>query len=211
MRSQIPEDWTVCDNMSDQVNDKMGDKVRNQEKGNNIILIGFMGTGKTSLGKAAARKLKVPFLDTDDLIVKKEGMTINEIFATKGETYFRSLETQVIKELLELEGGHVIAAGGGLPLREENRPLLKKLGQVIYIRTSPQILAERLESDTKRPVLKQGEGTILEKVERILGEREPKYVDAADIIIENDGRSFFNTAKKLINIYRKGGEYNDQS
>ena len=197
--------------MSDQVNDKMYDKVRNQEKGNNIVLIGFMGTGKTSLGKAAARKLKIPFLDTDDLIVEKEGMTINEIFATKGEAYFRSLETQIIKELQELEGGHVIAAGGGLPLREENRPLLKKLGQVIYIRTSPQILAGRLESDTKRPVLKQGEGTILEKVERILGEREPKYVDAADIIIENDGRSFFNTAKKIINIYRKGGEYNDQS
>ena len=197
--------------MSDQVNEKMGEKVRNQEKGNNIVLIGFMGTGKTSLGKAAARKLKIPFLDTDDLIVEKEGMTINEIFATKGEAYFRSLETQIIKELQELEGGHVIAAGGGLPLREENRPLLKKLGHVIYIRTSPQILAERLESDTKRPVLKQGEGTILEKVERILGEREPKYVDAADIIIENDGRSFFNTAKKLINIYRKGGEYNDQS
>ena len=193
------------------MNEKMGDKVKNQEKGNNIILIGFMGTGKTSLGKAAARKLKIPFLDTDDLIVEKEGMTINEIFATKGEAYFRSLETQIIKELQELEGGHVIAAGGGLPLREENRPLLKKLGQVIYIRTSPKILAERLESDTKRPVLKQGEGTILEKVERILGEREPKYVDAADIIIENDGRSFFNTAKKIINIYRKGGEYNDQS
>ena len=189
----------------------MGEKVRNQEKGNNIVLIGFMGTGKTSLGKAAARKLKIPFLDTDDLIVEKEGMTINEIFATKGEAYFRSLETQIIKELQELEGGHVIAAGGGLPLREENRPLLKKLGQVIYIRTSPQILAKRLESDTKRPVLKQGEGTILEKVKRILGEREPKYVDAADIIIENDGRSFFNTAKKLINIYRKGGEFNDQS
>ena len=197
--------------MSDQVNEKMGDKIKNQEKGNNIVLIGFMGTGKTSLGKAAARKLKIPFLDTDDLIVEKEGMTINEIFATKGETYFRNLETQIIKELLELEGGHVIAAGGGLPLREENRPLLKKLGLVIYIRTSPQILAGRLESDTKRPVLKQGDGTILEKVERILGEREPKYVDAADIIIENDGRSFFNTAKKLINIYRKGGEYNDQS
>ena len=82
---------------------------------------------------------------------------------------------------------------------------------MIYIRTSPKILAGRLESDTKRPVLKQGDGTILEKVERILGEREPKYVDAADIIIENDGRSFFNTAKKLINIYRKGGEFNDQS
>lgn len=189
----------------------MSDMVSNKEKGNNIILIGFMGTGKTSLGKAAAEKLKIPFMDTDDLIVEREGMTINEIFAGKGEEYFRSLETQLITELQDMEGGHVIAVGGGLPLREENRPLLKKLGRVIYIRTSPRILASRLETDTKRPVLKQGEGTILEKVERILSEREPKYKDAADIVIENDGMSFYTITKKLADIYRQGGKHNDQS
>lgn len=181
------------------------------EKGKNIILIGFMGTGKTSLGKAAAGKLKIPFLDTDDLIVSREGMSINEIFATKGEAYFRSLETQIIRELQDLEGGHVIAVGGGLPLREENRPLLRKLGRVVYLRTSPPVLARRLEADTTRPILRQGEGSTLEKVERILKEREPKYLNAADIVLENDGSSFYKTAGKLTNIYKKGGEFNDQS
>ena len=176
-----------------------------------LFLIGFMGAGKTSLGKTVSKMLGIPYLDTDNLIEDAEGMTVSEIFARKGEAYFRQKETALLGDLSKREGSYVLSVGGGLPLREENRPLLKKLGQVIYIRTSPKILAGRLESDTKRPVLKQGEGTILEKVERILGEREPKYVDAADIIIENDGRSFFNTAKKIINIYRKGGEYNDQS
>ena len=189
----------------------MSDRFHDQQKCGNIILIGFMGTGKTSLGKAAARKLKIPFLDTDDLIVQREGMPISRIFAEKGEEYFRSLETQLITELQDLEGGHVIAVGGGLPLREENRPLLRKLGRVIYIRTSPAVLASRLESDTTRPVLQQGEGTIPEKVERILGEREPKYMDAADLVIENDGMSFYTVVKKLVCIYREGGECNDQS
>ena len=189
----------------------MSDRFHDQQKCGNIILIGFMGTGKTSLGKAAARKLKIPFLDTDDLIVQREGMPISRIFAEKGEEYFRSLETQLITELQDLEGGHVIAVGGGLPLREENRPLLRKLGRVIYIRTSPAVLASRLESDTTRPVLQQGEGTIPEKVERILGEREPKYMDAADLVIENDGMSFYTVVKKLVSIYREGGECNDQS
>ena len=105
----------------------------------------------------------------------------------------------------------MISCGGGLPLREENRPLLRQLGRVIYIRTSPAVLAARLESDTTRPVLQQGEGTILEKVERILGEREPKYMDAADLVIENDGMSFYTVVKKLVYIYREGGECNDQS
>lgn len=189
----------------------MSDRLYDQQKCCNIILIGFMGTGKTSLGKAAAKKLKIPFLDTDDLIVEREGMPISKIFAQKGEAYFRSLETEVITDLQDLEGGHVISCGGGLPLREENRPLLRKLGRVIYIRTSPAVLAARLESDTTRPVLQQGEGTILEKVERILGEREPKYMDAADIVIENDDQSFYTVAKKLVYIYREGGECNDQS
>ena len=171
----------------------------------NIILIGFMGAGKTSLGRATARKLKIPFLDTDKMIVEREGMTINEIFASKGEAYFRSLETQVITELQKEEGGFVLAVGGGLPLREENRPLLRKLGQVIYLKTDPAVLAKRLEADTTRPILRQGEGTVEEKVRRILKEREPKYMDAADIVVNNDGRSFYAITRKLATIYKKGG------
>ena len=165
---------------------------------NNIILTGFMGAGKTSLGRAAARKLKIPFLDTDQLITEREGISINEIFARHGEEYFRSLETQTLRELKEREGAYILSVGGGLPLRQENRPLLKELGCVIYLSTSPETLAGRLEGDQTRPILRQGEGTRREKIERILREREPGYLDAADTVIRNDGKSFYTVVKEIV-------------
>ena len=99
------------------------------KKKENLILIGFMGAGKTSLGKAAAKALGVPFLDTDDLITEREQMPITEIFARKGEEWFRALETLTLRELMDREGGFVLSVGGGLPLREENRVLLQQLNK----------------------------------------------------------------------------------
>ena len=98
------------------------------DKGNSIILTGFMGSGKTSLGKAVSKKLQLPFLDTDRLIVDREGISINEIVAEKGEAYFRELETRTIQELIDREGDYVLSVGGGLPMKAENRPILKQAG-----------------------------------------------------------------------------------
>lgn len=95
-------------------------------KGKSVVLIGFMGAGKTSLGKAVAKLLQVPFLDTDCLIEQSEGLTINEIFAQKGEAYFRSLETQTVQKLGDRDGRFVLSVGGGLPLRKINQPLLHR-------------------------------------------------------------------------------------
>ncbi len=156
----------------------------------NIVLIGFMGAGKTSLGKAVSKSLGVSFLDTDDLIEQAEGKKISEIFAEKGEEHFRALETQTLRSLAERQGGFVLSVGGGLPLREENRPLLHEIGCVVYLKVGIDTLAQRLGDDTKRPLLHQGEGTLREKITRILAVREPLYLEAADVVVRNEHKTF---------------------
>lgn len=170
--------------------------------GKNIVLTGFMGAGKTSIGKALSRKLKLPFLDTDRLIVEKEGMSINQIFRQKGEERFRILETQTLQELCRREDSFVLSTGGGLPLREENRPLLRQIGCVIYLKTGVETLEKRLEGDTTRPLLQHTEGTLRDRIEQILQEREPKYMDAADRVILNDGKSFYAVVKEIAAVFQ---------
>ena len=97
----------------------------------NIVLIGFMGCGKTTVGKKLAADLSFVFLDTDQYIEEKEAMTINDIFATKGEEYFRGLETSSLEELVQRTEKSIVSSGGGLPLRKENAELLQKLGFVV--------------------------------------------------------------------------------
>ncbi len=168
--------------------------------GKSVVLIGFMGAGKTSLGKAAARTLHIPFLDTDDMIEQAEGMSINEIFAKKGEAYFREAETRTLQELADRPDRFVLSVGGGMPLREENRPLLRKAGCVIYLNPGIDALEERLRYDTQRPLLRQGEGTLYEKIERILQVRDPLYREAADVMIDNGKESFMETVNRIVSL-----------
>lgn len=162
----------------------------------NIVLIGFMGSGKTSVGKALSQMLGIPVLDTDQLIAEQEGMSINDIFAQKGQDYFRQAETNLLRELAFRTDRFVLSVGGGLPLREENRPLLRKVGTVYYLKASVQTLCGRLAGDTERPLLR-GEGTLEEKITKILSERESKYEDAADIPVPTDGLSVAEVAEKI--------------
>lgn len=168
--------------------------------GRSIVLIGFMGAGKTSLGKAVAKSLEIPFLDTDELIEESEGMKISEIFARHGEEYFRELETKTMLKLADRNDSFVLSVGGGLPLRGENRPLLSATGCVVYLRVGIDTLVKRLKDDTKRPLLQKGEGTLEEKIRRILQEREPLYLDAADVVIENDGKPFSAVVREISNL-----------
>ncbi len=150
-----------------------------------MILIGFMGSGKTTIGKLAARTDQRRFLDTDELIVEREGRDINTIFAENGEVYFRDCETQVLKDLLEENlNGCVISVGGGLPVREENRALLKQLGTVIYLTASVDTLVGRLTGSDDRPMLQGHDlrGRILE----LMDKRGDLYLDAADVCIATD-------------------------
>ena len=105
----------------------------------NIILIGYMGCGKTTVGKSLARLESAIFLDTDERIEEKQGRTISEIFAQDSEKAFRDMETAYLKELLRLKReGMIVSTGGGMPVREENRQLLRELGYVVYLKASAE-------------------------------------------------------------------------
>lgn len=161
---------------------------------NNIILIGFMGCGKSTVGKKIAKECEMDFLDTDAWIEEREETSISEIFAGKGENYFRELETKCLEVLAEESGqknhSHVnrkvISVGGGLPIREENRQLLKKLGTVFYLKASEDTIYHRLKTDTTRPLL-QGENP-KQKIRDLMEAREEKYILASDRVIVVDDK-----------------------
>lgn len=157
-------------------------------KKDNIILTGFMGCGKSSVGFKLSYYLRRTLLDTDKWIEKKQGMSISEIFDKYGESAFRQMETDCLKELLQTEDHQIIATGGGLPIREENHELLKQLGWVYYLKVTPEVVYERLQGDTTRPLL-QGDNP-MEKIESLLNVREPVYEQCADFVIEVSGKTF---------------------
>ncbi|MCD8223119.1 MAG: shikimate kinase [Clostridiales bacterium] len=153
----------------------------------NLILIGFMGAGKTSVGEAYAKKSGWPIVDTDQLIEEEAGMTISRIFAEKGETVFRETETAVMQRLLSDCDNTVISVGGGLPLREENRKILKELGTVVFLRVQKETVLKRLAGDTTRPLLQTDD--VEARVGELLAYRNPIYAEAAHIVIDTDDRT----------------------
>ncbi len=155
---------------------------------NHIILIGFMGAGKTTLGRRLARALRLTFTDTDDCIVARVGMPVTAIFDQYGEDYFRELETEMLQELLEEKERCVVSVGGGLPMREENQFYLKRLGLVVYLRAGVQTLMGRLGRDKSRPMLKGGD--LRSKIEELMAIRQDTYEKTADLIIDTDGKDF---------------------
>lgn len=169
---------------------------------NNYILIGYMGCGKSTIGKKLSAILNLKFLDTDAWIEGRQGMTISEIFATKGELFFRDLETEVLQELLEKKETMVISVGGGLPVREENRRLLQQLGQVIYLKAMPETIYNRVKGDTSRPLL-QTENP-MEKIREMLGQREEKYQAAANRTLIVDGKDISEIVNEVLDVMKKG-------
>lgn len=162
---------------------------------NNIILIGFMGCGKSSVGIKLSYRLKRTLIDTDKWIENKEKTTISEIFATKGEAAFRRMETDCLKELIKTADKQIISVGGGLPVKEENHELLKRLGKVIYLKISPEAVYERLKDDTTRPLL-QVEDPIA-RIRELLVYRGPIYEKCADSIIDVSEKSFEEILKQI--------------
>lgn len=154
---------------------------------NNIILTGFMGSGKTSAGIKLSYRLRQTMVDTDKEIERLYHMTVSEIFDRLGEDEFRNMETRYLEKLLDGSGKQIISTGGGLPMREINRELLKKLGTVIYLRIKPETVCIRLSADTSRPLLQGGDRE--EKVRRLLEKRGPVYESAADITVDVDDKT----------------------
>lgn len=152
-----------------------------------IVLMGFMGAGKTTIGKALAERLSWDFIDTDAEIEKEQGRKISEIFETEGEQAFRDMETRLLKKLEKSEEQFVLSIGGGMPVREENRELLRKIGTVVYLKATKEELVRRLSGDTNRPLL-QG-GAMEEKVAALMASREAIYVETAHRAVVTEGKT----------------------
>lgn len=165
----------------------------------NIILTGFMGTGKTTVGKLLSKQLSFNYIDTDTIIETKTGKTINEIFANPGEPYFRSMETQTISELTNIDN-HVISTGGGMVIREQNIRILRNLGTVINLHASPETIFNRIKNNTDRPLLnKPGP---MNEIKTLLAEREIFYIKC-DLRINTDTLAPEQITSQIIEFINK--------
>jgi shikimate kinase len=162
----------------------------------NLALIGFMGSGKTTVGMILSKRLKYSFIDVDRRIEESAGRTIPNIFAKEGESAFRNLETAELAKALKSSGA-VISCGGGAVLRQENREALKRSALVIYLKAGPDEIFSRVgNTGDKRPLLQVKDPK--KEIERLLTEREPLYIRTADIIIDTAGKSANAVAKQIM-------------
>lgn len=159
----------------------------------NLALIGFMGTGKTSVGRVLAEHLQFEFLDTDELIQARAGRTINDIFAQDGEPAFRAMECAVVKELAAREK-LVISTGGGLPTNPANLEALKQHALVICLWSSPEKIWERVRHQSHRPLLHDPDPQ--KKIADLLAAREPFYKQA-DVLINTGLRSIREIVQQI--------------
>lgn len=153
----------------------------------NIVLVGYRGTGKSTVGKVLAARLGRPVVSTDAEIVRRAGQTVPEIVAQHGWEHFRDLESTVCQDFSGRDG-LIIDTGGGAILRPQNVECLKKTGTIFWLTASVSSIASRIGSDTQRPSL-TGTKSFIEEIEEVLAVRSPKYQEAADHIIPTDGRS----------------------
>lgn len=165
----------------------------------NIILTGYMGSGKTTVGKKVAILKNYTFVDTDEMIVEQQKRSIKEIFAEDGEQTFRNLETTLLRQLVDEKREYmVISTGGGMPLREENRKLLSKLGKVVYLKASPATIYDRIKGDTARPLLQCANP--MKRIEEMLAAREPMYEEGAVLIVNVNELRQSEAAEQCVKI-----------
>ena len=164
-----------------------------------ISLIGYMGSGKSTVAGILASKMKLPALDLDDYIAEKEGLSIPEIFASKGEIYFRKIENAYLGELLEAEKSLVIALGGGTPCYANNMELLLENSETIYLRANVPTLFERLHDErASRPMISSlSDDQLTEFIAKHLFERRNFY-ERAEITISIEGKSPEEIADEIL-------------
>ncbi|ANA83467.1 shikimate kinase [Paenibacillus glucanolyticus] len=165
--------------------------------GKNIILIGMMGTGKSTVGRLVADSLGYTLIDLDTEIEKLDGRTIPEMFEADGESYFREAESAALRSVL-LRKGIVVASGGGAVLSTENCEAMKQGGWVVALTADAASIVERVRGDDNRPLLA---GDVEERVGRILDERKDKYL-FADVMLDTVGRSAEEVATDILTHYR---------
>ncbi len=162
---------------------------------NNIVLIGFMGSGKTSVGRLVAQRLGFQFVDTDSLVVDRVGLSIAEIFAQHGEPWFRAQESAALRSL-DFLNRVVVSTGGGIVLHAENREFLRELGFVVWLTASEEIIFERVSRNKKRPLLQTDDPRAT--VHELLEHRRPLYTEAAQFTLDSTHLTHDTAAEAVI-------------
>ena len=162
---------------------------------NNIVLCGFMGSGKTVVGKELAKILGMKFVDTDELIEKEQGVAIKAIFAAHGEDYFRDLEYEMCKKVAEMKNV-VVSTGGGAITFERNVEAIKNGSKVVFLDASFDVICERIGDSTSRPLFSDKQ-----KAKQLYDERKDKYLAAADYVVDGD-MSARKTALEIAEMFR---------
>lgn len=165
----------------------------------NIAIVGFMGTGKSAVAMHLAQRLNKTYVSTDDLIVLQENCTIHDIFKKRGEPYFQTVESEVVKKVSAMDNV-VIDCGGGVVIHEENVEHLKKKGPVICLAASPAVIYERVKSHRHRPLLSVPDPK--EAIERLLKERETFYA-RADFTVDTSALSVEGVVSKVIDFLKE--------
>lgn len=159
-----------------------------------MFLVGLMGAGKTSVGKVLARRLQKTFIDADQALVEKTGVSIPTIFEIEGESGFRGRERALLAELSHADN-IVLATGGGIVLDPANRETLRQSGLVIYLRASPEELHRRTRQDKNRPLLQNGNR--LDILRRLHAQRDPLYEEVADLVVDTGTQSITKLASAI--------------
>ena len=165
----------------------------------NIVLVGFMGTGKTSIGRRLSSQLRMRYVDTDDVVERDSGRRISDIFAEDGESAFRELESDAVRKVSKLQN-HVISTGGGVVLKEANMRELKRNGVVFCLTATAKEIYRRVGHQTHRPLLQTPDP--LATIQSMLTERHPYYTEA-DHTISTTGRSFGEIITHIKRVFTK--------
>jgi shikimate kinase len=174
------------------------DGVNDGREIHNLALIGFMGTGKSSVGRMVAAQLHFDFIDTDEVIEARTGKTVSEIFAQDGEAAFRQIERDLVGELSQRRRT-VFSTGGGLAANEENLGKLKQTSLVVCLWATPETIWERVRHQTHRPLLRESDP--LGRIRRLLAERDP-YYRRADVLVSTEMRSTKEVAQQVLHQFR---------
>ena len=161
----------------------------------NIVLIGFMGAGKSTISSYLRDMFAMDVVEMDQVIAEKEGMSISDIFEMYGEEYFRDAETNLLIEM-QSQTNVVISCGGGVPMRERNVVEMKKNGKVVLLTAKPETILDRVKDNHDRPLLENNKNVPF--IAELMGKRREKYEAAADIIIETDGKSKLEICEEII-------------
>ena len=169
----------------------------------NIVLIGFMGAGKTSISEYLKTLFAMDVIEMDQIIAEREGMSIPDIFATYGEEYFRDLETNLLIEMQSHKNA-VISCGGGAALRERNVAEMKKNGRVVLLTATPETIYERVKDSNDRPVLNGRKN--VKGISELMEQRREKYEAAADIVINTDDKTVLQICEELVQRLQESEE-----